>query len=147
MRRRAPRPLSASVGEAARRAAPASVLAQVQGCWGAVAGPAIAAEATPVAEHGGTLTVSCRSAVWAAELELLAPDLLSDLNAALPGPPGTPLEGPAGAIRRRPLTARPRRRRTTFVTVGNQPHTQGPFLLRFAGIFVSAEPLAGRPTC
>ena len=48
-----------------------------------MAGPALAAEASPVAERGGKLTLNCRSAVWAQELELLAPDLLERLNGAL----------------------------------------------------------------
>jgi len=48
-----------------------------------VAGDAISAEAAPVAEHGGKLTIECRSAVWAGELELLGPDLLRRLNETL----------------------------------------------------------------
>ena len=92
MRRPAPRRLEAALADLRRHAAPATVLAEVQGCWDDVAGPAISAEATPVREHGGTLTVSCGSAVWAAELELLGPELLRGLNAALPGPPGGPLK-------------------------------------------------------
>lgn len=67
------------------------MLAQVQGTWEATAGSAIAAEATPVAERAGTLTIACQSAVWAAELELLAPDLIGRLNAELPGGPDGPL--------------------------------------------------------
>lgn len=89
MRRAGPRPLSKALGEVAAQAAPATVLARVQVEWPEVAGPAISAEATPVAERGGTLTIGCRSAVWANELELLAPDLLRRLNEAL-GPAGQP---------------------------------------------------------
>jgi predicted nucleic acid-binding Zn ribbon protein len=63
--------------------APAGLLARVQACWPDVAGPVLAAEASPVSEHGGKLTLNCRSAVWAQELELLAPELLQRLNAAL----------------------------------------------------------------
>ena len=48
-----------------------------------MAGAAIAAEAAPVSERAGTVTFACRSAVWASELDLLAPDLLERLNAAL----------------------------------------------------------------
>lgn len=92
MRRHAPRALSLALGRVTEAAAPASVLAQVQGCWETSAGPAIAGEATPVAERAGTLTLACGSAVWAAELELLAPDLLARLNEALPGPPNAPLK-------------------------------------------------------
>jgi len=46
-------------------------------------GPAIAAEATPTAERGGVLTVSCSASVWAAELEMMAPELVARLNAEL----------------------------------------------------------------
>ncbi len=93
MRRPGPRPLALALAEASRTAAPATLLARVQGCWSEVAGPALAAEATPVGERSGTLTLSCRSAGWAHELELLAPDLLERLNAALGVASGGPLKG------------------------------------------------------
>ena len=82
-RRRAPRPASLAVGALADRLAPATVLAEVQRVWPSVAGPAIAAEATPTGERGGTLTITCRSAVWAQELDLMGPDLVARLNVAL----------------------------------------------------------------
>lgn len=80
MRRVAPRPLSAALDEVVRAAAPATLLARVQVAWPEIAGPAVAAEAVPVAEREGVVTVACESAVWAGELELLAPDLLGRLN-------------------------------------------------------------------
>ncbi|MEK6227694.1 MAG: DUF721 domain-containing protein [Actinomycetota bacterium] len=83
MRRLGPRPFDAALEAAARHAAPAGPLARAQACWPEVAGPALAAEASPVSEHAGKLTLHCRSAVWAQELELLAPDLLERLNGAL----------------------------------------------------------------
>jgi predicted nucleic acid-binding Zn ribbon protein len=83
VRRTGPRRFDAALDAAAGRVAPAGLLAQVQACWPGVAGPALAAEATPVSEHRGKLTLNCRSAVWAQELELLAPDLLARLNRAL----------------------------------------------------------------
>ena len=86
MRRRAPAPLSEVLGKAVGDAAPDTPLARIQAAWAGVAGAAIAAEATPSEEREGTVTVECSGAVWAHELELLAPDLLSRLNAAL----GTP---------------------------------------------------------
>lgn len=82
-RRPAPRPASLAVGAFAERLAPATVLAEVQRVWPEVAGPVIAAEATPTAERAGTLTITCRSAVWAQELDLMGPDLVGRLNAAL----------------------------------------------------------------
>ncbi len=83
MRRAGPRPLGAALGEVVADAAPATLLARVQARWLEVAGPAISAEAAPVAERGGTLTIECRSSAWAGELELLGPDLLRRLNEAL----------------------------------------------------------------
>jgi predicted nucleic acid-binding Zn ribbon protein len=48
-----------------------------------VAGEGVAREASPVAERDGLVTVACRSATWAQELDLLQSDLLERLNAAL----------------------------------------------------------------
>ena len=92
MRRSAPRPLSAALTGVIADAAPATLLARVQACWPAVAGRAIAAEAEPVSESGGTLTIACRSAVWAHELQLLSEDLLGRLNEALGGGGSDPVE-------------------------------------------------------
>jgi predicted nucleic acid-binding Zn ribbon protein len=86
VRRRAPRPLSAALEQLGHEAAPQTVLARIQAAWPAVVGSVIAAEAQPVSERGGTLTVACRSATWASELELLAPELLEKLNRALAVP-------------------------------------------------------------
>jgi predicted nucleic acid-binding Zn ribbon protein len=90
MRRPRPRPLHLALEAFAREAAPATVLARVQAEWPRVAGPAVADEAEPVAERGGTLTVACRSAAWAQELSMAGPDVVRRLNAALdptgPGP-------------------------------------------------------------
>ena len=86
MRRTAPRPLANALGEVAAGAAPASTLARVQAVWSEVVGAGVANEAEPVDERGGVVTVACRSAVWAQELELLSGDLLARLNAALGDP-------------------------------------------------------------
>ena len=90
MRRAAPRPLGAVLGEYTREAAPPTLLAAVQACWAEVAGPIVAAEARPVSERSGTVTFGCTSGSWANELELLAPDLLERLNSAVAGVPGAP---------------------------------------------------------
>ena len=84
MRRTNPRPLALALDGLTRDSGPATTLAGVQRCWMEVAGPFVGAEAWPVAEQGGTVTVSCRSAVWAQELELLSEELLRRLNEALP---------------------------------------------------------------
>jgi predicted nucleic acid-binding Zn ribbon protein len=83
VRRTGPRPLASALDAALRRAAPATLLARVQEAWPRAAGAVVAREAEPVAERGGAVTVACSSAVWAQELELLAPDLVERLNEQL----------------------------------------------------------------
>jgi len=80
MRRRSPRPLSSAIAGLADQLAPRTVLGDVQRVWPAVVGAAVVKEATPTTERGGTLTISCRSSVWAQELDLLAPELVARLN-------------------------------------------------------------------
>jgi predicted nucleic acid-binding Zn ribbon protein len=89
--RRSPRRLGSALAPATRRARPKTLLAAVQEAWPAVAGEAVAAEGGPVAERDGLVTVACRSATWAQELDLLQSELLERLNEALSA--GAP-EGP-----------------------------------------------------
>jgi predicted nucleic acid-binding Zn ribbon protein len=63
--------------------APHTVLADAQRAWREVVGEAVAAQASPTAERGGVLTVGCSAAVWAQELDLMAPTIVERLNAAL----------------------------------------------------------------
>ena len=100
MRRRAPVPLAGAVNALAQRLEPLTPLAAVQRAWREAVGDAIAAEAEPVSERGGVVTIRCRSAVWANELTLLAPDLTARLNAALGEERVTELRCTAGAGRR-----------------------------------------------
>ena len=93
MRRPGPRPLSAALDGVIRDAAPAGLLARVQACWPGVVGDLLAREAIPVAERSGTLTVACRSATWAQEIELMGPELVTGLNAALGATGPSPLKG------------------------------------------------------
>jgi predicted nucleic acid-binding Zn ribbon protein len=83
VRRRAPRPLGTAVEALAHRLRPATPLGAVQGAWTAAVGPAIAGQARPVGERDGTVTVLCASAVWAQEVELLGPTLVTALNREL----------------------------------------------------------------
>lgn len=83
MSRRAPRPLASALAPLQESLAPATLLAAVQRAWPAVAGEAIAREATPVAERGGVVTVACSASVWAQELDLMGPLLVEKLNAAV----------------------------------------------------------------
>jgi predicted nucleic acid-binding Zn ribbon protein len=83
MSRRAPRPLALAVEGLTTTLAPATTLADVQEIWERAIGPAIAAAARPSAERDGVLTVRCNASVWAAELEMMAVELIGRLNAAL----------------------------------------------------------------
>ena len=79
----APRPLAAALQGLTASLAPVTTLARVQEVWEHATGSAIASAAQPVSERDGVLTVSCEASVWAQELELMAPELLRALNAAL----------------------------------------------------------------
>jgi predicted nucleic acid-binding Zn ribbon protein len=83
VRRLGPRSLRLALEDALPAAVPAGLLGPVQAAWPAVAGPAVAEEAEPVSEREGVVTVACRAAVWAQELELLGGDLTARLNARL----------------------------------------------------------------
>ncbi len=81
--RRSPRPFSVALETARGTWEPQTVLAEVQRVWAGVVGPGIAAEAIPMRERGGVLTVSCAASVWAQELELMGPNIVASLNAQL----------------------------------------------------------------
>lgn len=83
MRRSAPRPLRVAIEALTERLAPATLLADVQRVWETAAGPAIAAEASPISEREGTVTLLCSSAVWMQEIDLMGSMLVSALNGAL----------------------------------------------------------------
>jgi predicted nucleic acid-binding Zn ribbon protein len=84
--RRAPRPAALAVESLARSLAPATLLAEVQRVWPQAVGEAVAAAGRPTAERDGVVTVSCTSAVWANELDLLSNQLVESLNGALNRP-------------------------------------------------------------
>ena len=86
MRRRSPRPLALALAPLSEAAAPATTLARVQAEWIRAAGSLVAAEAQPVSERDGVVTVRCSSSVWAHELSLLAPRLVEALSSS--GAPG-----------------------------------------------------------
>src|SRR5207248_4507005 len=104
VRRTAPRRLGLALAGVSERLAPATTLAQVQARWPETVGAAIAAEAEPVSERDGLVTVACRSAVWAQELDLLGPEVVMRLNESLSG------GGRGGPVRGlRAVVADPRR--------------------------------------
>lgn len=90
MRRPAPRALAEALDSVTDGLAPASTLARVQSVWARVLGATVAAEAAPVSERDGTLTVACRSSVWAQELALMSDELVGRLAAALGDGDGRP---------------------------------------------------------
>jgi predicted nucleic acid-binding Zn ribbon protein len=99
MRRPGPRPVSFALDTVCDRLAPATLLAEVQRCWPAAAGDAFAAQAQPVGERHGVITVACRSAVWAQELDLLSEHVVGRLNDVLGRPAVRGLRAQAKAPR------------------------------------------------
>lgn len=97
--RGSPRPFAAALREARTRAEPLTLLAAVQSSWTAAAGARVAAEAEPVTERDGVVTIACRSATWAQELDLLGPQLLERLNAVLSAAGQSPAGTPVRALR------------------------------------------------
>jgi predicted nucleic acid-binding Zn ribbon protein len=94
---RQPRRLGTAVRQALARAEPQTLLGAVQSAWPEAAGQQVAAEADPVSERDGVVTVACRSSTWAQELDLLQSELLSQLNETLARhdfePSASPLRG------------------------------------------------------
>ena len=82
-RRRVPRRAGAVVRGALAEASPRTLLADVQTVWADACGVAVAEQARPVAEREGVVTVTCRSATWAAELDLMQTRLLQRVNELL----------------------------------------------------------------
>lgn len=82
-RRRAPRSAASALRGVLDQRAPKTLLAAVQSEWAQVCGSAIAAEAQPVSERDGVITVACRSSTWAQELDLMQERLRGRLNDAL----------------------------------------------------------------
>ena len=83
MSRSAPRSASHAVRALTDRLAPATGLAVVQRAWPTAAGEVLAAQASPTGEAQGVVTVTCASAVWAQELDLMAPAVIERLNATI----------------------------------------------------------------
>jgi predicted nucleic acid-binding Zn ribbon protein len=81
--RRAPRRLGSALRPAREGVQPKTLLAAAQEAWPRIAGDAVTDQAQPVAERDGMITVACRSATWAQELDLLQAELLERLNRAL----------------------------------------------------------------
>jgi predicted nucleic acid-binding Zn ribbon protein len=85
MGRSSPRPISVALDSALAVAAPRTPLAAIQAIWPRAAGAAIAEQSMPVSERAGRVTIACRTATWAEQLDLLSARLLERLRAELHG--------------------------------------------------------------
>jgi predicted nucleic acid-binding Zn ribbon protein len=81
--RRSPRSIDTALSALADELEPATLLAEIQRAWPATVGTSIAAQAEPTSERGGVVTVACAASVWAQELDLMGPQIIERLNAAL----------------------------------------------------------------
>ena len=78
-----PRSLAAALEAVKGEVAPQTLLAAVQEAWPEAAGSLAAAQGDPVAERAGVVTVACRSATWAQELDLISPVLVAKISEQL----------------------------------------------------------------
>ena len=78
-----PRSLATALEALRSGVSPQTLLAAVQEAWPDAAGPLAAAQGEPVAERAGVVTVACRSATWAQELDLMSPVLVAKVAAEL----------------------------------------------------------------
>ncbi len=83
MSRDAPRPLSLALAGLTAGLAPATNLSRAQQAWDIAVGTLISEAGRPTAERDGVLTITCADAVWAAELDLMGPELVTRLNGEL----------------------------------------------------------------
>lgn len=83
-RRRDPLPLADALADLTGEIRPPSMLAEAQSKWAAAVGETIAGWARPVSEKAGVLVVACDDSVIAHELEMMKPELLQKLAAAMP---------------------------------------------------------------
>lgn len=83
MKRPRPRRADSALRRLVTEAAPATPLAAVQAAWPRAAGETVAGQAEPVAERDGEVTIACRTATWAQELDLLQDRLRARLNEEL----------------------------------------------------------------
>ena len=82
-----PRPLGAALEAVRAEVSPQTLLAAVQEAWPSAAGDLAAAQGDPVSERNGIVTVACRSATWAQELDLMSPILAKKVGERLESGP------------------------------------------------------------
>lgn len=81
--RGAPRRLGSALDRLVAERAPQTLLAEVQGAWPDACGAAIAANAEPVSERAGVVTIACANGMWAQELELMSDELRVRIEALI----------------------------------------------------------------
>jgi predicted nucleic acid-binding Zn ribbon protein len=99
MKRDRPRRAGGALRRLVAESAPQTPLAAVQAAWPRAAGETVARQAEPVAERDGEVTVACRSATWAQELDLLSERLRARLNEEIGSEAVTSLRFTADASR------------------------------------------------
>jgi len=82
-----PRSLAGALEAVRAEVSPQTLLAAVQEAWPDAAGRLAAAQGDPVAERNGVVTIACRSATWAQELDLMSPILAEKLGERLESGP------------------------------------------------------------
>jgi predicted nucleic acid-binding Zn ribbon protein len=83
MRKASPHALGETIRQLRDQAQPATLLAAVQASWRTAVGDHIAEQAWPVRDRDGVITVECRAATWAQELDLLQDELVERVNSQL----------------------------------------------------------------
>src|SRR4051794_21575097 len=83
MRRRTPQRAGPAIRTAMAPMAPQTPLAAGQTVWPEAVGANVAERTQVVAEREGVITVSCDSAAWAQELDLMHDEVMGRLNSAL----------------------------------------------------------------
>lgn len=104
-RSRNPRSAAHAIEALADSLAPQTPLSRVQRAWNDAVGELIAQQCQPTYERAGIVTVTCSSAVWAQELDLLGADLIVRLNEALGAPLVTALRCQSAQARKWPERA------------------------------------------
>lgn len=80
-----PKSLGKAISDLRSELSPATPVVAVQAVWNEVVGEKIAAATEVIEEREGTVLIECKSAVWAQELELMAPGIIARLDQAMGG--------------------------------------------------------------
>ena len=81
--KRQPKRASFAIEKTLAQTSPGTPLAAVQQVWQQAVGDTVADQADPVYEREGVVTIACKSASWAQELDLLQTNVLEQVNQRL----------------------------------------------------------------